>query len=257
MSLLEQGWECLKNGLRNQPPVFLAIDNVGDAESSREEARFYLNVGLAFGSKVLVTSRSREILESVLGQAECCKPIPRLERHEAAKLFLSVASPNISSMSFLKPKESEIVERCLSECQFADNGYPSKQYHPLILRALGTYFHDMDRQNVMSWEEALGNKNKLQRCREAKHVNDILGLNYYSMPEELKLVFLDLAFYPPRMNWGRPWFTKSRTWSDFDLWVSWISRVHGVSLSDAKMMVSIILFQLNLFPDFHLYSDTA
>lgn len=102
--------------------MFLVIDNVGDSESSRNEARAYLNAGLPPGSKVLVTSRSQEILKSVFGQAEYCRPIPRLEHDEALKLVLSKAAPKISSFT---AAESEIVERCLRECQFADCGYPS------------------------------------------------------------------------------------------------------------------------------------
>ncbi|KAG0556320.1 hypothetical protein KC19_11G043900 [Ceratodon purpureus] len=235
----EQGWECLEDGLRIQLPVFLAIDNVGDFETSRREARKYLNVGLPSGSKVLVTGRSQEILRSVLGKTECCKPIPRLEWLEAAMLFLSYAAPSvISSVSFLKTEEREIVERCLSECRFEDNGYPSSQYHPLVLRALGTYFHDVDSGNVMSWEEALENKNKLQRSREARNVNAILGLNYHSLSEQVKLVFLDCALYSLGSDeWKyRPWWSVGEP-NYLNMWVSWISEVHGISPSDAKLMM--------------------
>ena len=87
-----------------------------------------------------MTSRSQEILENVLGCAEYCKSIPRLEHDEAAKLFFSKVAPKKSSFN---DEDSEIVERCLKECQFPGNGYTSTQYHPLILRALGTYFHDV------------------------------------------------------------------------------------------------------------------
>jgi hypothetical protein len=180
-----------------------------------------------------VTSRSQEILENVLGRAEYCKPIPRLEHDEAAKLFLSKAAPKKSSFN---DEESAIVERCLKECQFTDNGYTSTQYHPLILRALGTYFHDVHSDDVLSWEEALENKNKLQRSREAKHVNDILGLNYRSLSDQAKLVFLDTALYPYHGYAPLHWWSKGKR-SDYDLWVSWISEAHGVSPSVARMMV--------------------
>ncbi|KAG0625969.1 hypothetical protein M758_2G092400 [Ceratodon purpureus] len=236
---IQEGWECLKDGLiRNQRPVFLAIDNVGDCEASRSEARKYLNVGLPSGSKVLVTARSQEILKSVLRGTEYCKPIPRLEWLEAATLFLSYAAPWVSSDSDLKAEESVIVARCVSECRFKDMGYRSSQYHPLVLRALGTYFYDVDSGNVMRWEEALKNRNKLQRSREARNVNAILGLNYDSLPDIMKLVFLDCALYSPRRReWQRrPWWQHEEV-NDMNMWVSWISEVHGVSPSDAKWMV--------------------
>ena len=133
-------------------------------------------------------------MKHVLGEVEYCKPIPRLRWEEAATLFLSKAAPK-RPMSSLQPEEREIVERCLSECQFEEKGYPSRQFHPLVLRALGTYFHDVDSENVMSWGEALEDENKLQQCREAKSVNDILGLNYRSQSDQVKLVFLDSAIY--------------------------------------------------------------
>ncbi|KAG0586233.1 hypothetical protein KC19_2G074100 [Ceratodon purpureus] len=238
---IQEGWECLKGGLRrNQRPVFLAIDNVGDCEASRSEARKYLNVGLPSGSKVLVTARSQEILRSVLRGTEYCKPIPRLEWLEAATLFLSYAAPWVLSVSLLRAEEREIVERCVSECRFEDIGYdPSSQYHPLVLRALGTYFHDVDGGNVMRWEEALENRNKLQRSREARNVNAILGLNYHSLSEQVKLVFLDCALYLSQ-GYGSwkilPWWSLRRA-DEMNKWVSWISEVHGVSPSDAKLMV--------------------
>lgn len=103
--------------------MFLTIDNVEDLEDSREEAWKYPNVGLSFGSMVMVIAKSEEIVESVFGQKKCCKPIPRLEWQEATMLFLSKATPNVKSVSSLKPKERKIVERYLSECQFVDNWY--------------------------------------------------------------------------------------------------------------------------------------
>ena len=238
-SHLEQGWQCLQDGLRDQQPVFLAIDNVGDYEASREEARNYVQ-RLPRGSKVLATARSREILKDVLGEVEYCKPIPRLQLEEAATLFLSKAAPK-RSVSSLIPEEREIVERCLRECQFEDKGYPSREYHPLVLRGLGTYFHDVDSENVMRWGEALEDKNKLQRSREAKSVNDILGLNYRSLSDQVKLVFLDSAIYWQGSGYhqfsGHSWWLRGEEGDDLNLWVLWISEVHGVSPSEAKMMV--------------------
>lgn len=230
----------MKNGLKNKPPVFLAIDNVGDSQSSRDEAQSFVKAILAFGSKVLVTSRSGEVLESVLGHAKYCKPIPRLEEHEATKLFLSVAILNKTSLALLKHEECKIVEKCLKEFRFIEDGYPTSQYHPLVLRALGVYFHDVDKYNVKKWEEVLGNTKKVQQSRELGHVNNVLGLNYNSLPEMLKLAFMDLAFY---IRYNLKFFMSLRWWegvqSDFELCVAWLATLHGVVPSQARMMVSI------------------
>ena len=75
-------------------------------------------------------------MESILEDAKYCKPIPRLEELEASDFFLSVAASG-KSLPSLHPHEQKIVRACLGECQFADDGYPTRQYHPLVLKALG------------------------------------------------------------------------------------------------------------------------
>ncbi|KAG0586223.1 hypothetical protein KC19_2G073400 [Ceratodon purpureus] len=245
---IQQGWDDLEDGIiRNQLPVFLAIDNVGDFEDSRDEARRYLKVGLPPGSKVLVTARSQEVLKSVLqtipnlvrDATDYYKPIPRLEWLEAATLFLSYAAPKRLPVSLLRAEEREIVKMCVSECRFDDIGYPSSQYHPLVLRALGTYFHDVGSGSMLGWKKALKNRNKLQLSREAGNVNAILGLNYDSLPDIEKLVFLDCALYTSgSQEWQwRPWWEHEEV-NHMTIWVSWISKVHAVSdFEDAKWMV--------------------
>ena len=53
--------------------MFLAVDNVGDSECSRDEARGLVKTVFATGSKVMVTSRSRAILKSILHEEKYCK----------------------------------------------------------------------------------------------------------------------------------------------------------------------------------------
>lgn len=48
------------------------------------------------GSKVLVTSRGRGVLEYVLGGSQYCQPFPTLDEKEASDLFLSKAAPRRS-----------------------------------------------------------------------------------------------------------------------------------------------------------------
>lgn len=85
------------------------------------------------------------------------------------------------------------MEACLGECQFKEDGYSTPQYHPLVLRALGCYFYDVDEDNLLNWKQHLLVTNKLQESRESKRVSGILGLNYFALPNIGKLVFLDVA----------------------------------------------------------------
>ncbi|KAG0617225.1 hypothetical protein M758_5G174500 [Ceratodon purpureus] len=234
-----QGLECLQSRLRGQPPVFLAVDNVGDSECSRDEARGLVKTVFATGSKVMVTSRSRAILKSILHEEKYCKPISRLERHEARELFLSVAAPKKLSCPLL-PFEDEIVKACLEECQFEEVGYATRQYHPLVVRALGSYFHDVDEDNILNWKKHIyiSVENKLQGCRETKQVNNILGLNYSSLLESEKLVFLDVALLlnvsftnSLRLYWD---YVEDMVGSrlevkDYEWRVSFIATLHGIS----------------------------
>jgi len=240
ITMESEGLQCLQDRSKSQPPAFLAVDNVGDSQSSREEAESFISCGLACGSKVMVTSRSRLILESILGEAKYCKPIPRLEEEEAEELFLSVAIPQKMS-SPLQPSEEKIVEACIRECKFLDDGYDTQQYHPLVLRALGTFFHDVDKDDIMEWKEALIFEKKLRASRESKHVNDILGLNYGTLSDGQKLLFLDVVFLfnyykslsvLPLLGWIHKSFDdKCR------LTISLIAAMHGISTLEAKMKV--------------------
>jgi hypothetical protein len=109
---------------------------------------------------------------------------------------------------------------------------------------------------VLSWEEALENKNKLQRSREAKHVNDILGLNYCSLSDQVKLVFLDTALYPYHGYAPLPWWSKGKR-SDYDKFMgvmdfrsAWSVSIRckddGVCLSICLMIVALSTNEANL-----------
>lgn len=48
--------------------MFLVLDNVQPNEVSREEALKYLNIVYNSGSKIMVISRSRDVVEDLLGE---------------------------------------------------------------------------------------------------------------------------------------------------------------------------------------------
>jgi len=69
-------------------PVFLVIDNVSHDEESKEEVQNYLNVKYNPDSKIMVISRSSNVVEDLLGEPCFCCMIPCLKMEEAAKIFL-------------------------------------------------------------------------------------------------------------------------------------------------------------------------
>lgn len=90
-------------------PVFLAVDDVREDVDSCQEVRTYLSY-LCPGSKIIITARSRSIVENVIGLPMFCKPIPPLNEPEALFLFLKIAAPKRSS---LDPKETRVLRKCL------------------------------------------------------------------------------------------------------------------------------------------------
>jgi len=104
------------------------------------------------------------------------------------------------------------------------------------LRALGTFFHDVDKDDIMEWKEALMFKKKLHASREFKHVNDILGLNYATLLDGQKLLFLDVVFL---FNLEKSFLRLRRVYENEYKWgISLIAAMHGISTFEVKMEVS-------------------
>lgn len=159
-------------------PVFLAVDNVQDDEASRQEARDYLKCVCCEGSIVLITSRSRVILEDVLSDPKCCKPVPTLTEVESMELFLQIAMPKMKLASFDEEQVRALRMTCTRYCLVSvqedapsgigevvfkddkpmiviksgdeENGH----YHPLAIRAVASFLHDrfLGNYSMLSWD---------------------------------------------------------------------------------------------------------
>jgi hypothetical protein len=165
--------------------VFLAVDNVEDAESSRQQVRDFLKCTFSAGSKVLVTGRSSIVVRNVLGRDEetFCKPVPNVDAIEALSIFLDKAAPG-RSISLLSAEEKYVVWECAKQACF------SGKYHPLALRALASYYNEVDARNPLRWLSHLNDIHRLRLCRESKSRTtfQILGLGFGKLP-----IFLDKA----------------------------------------------------------------
>lgn len=142
-------------------PVFLAIDNVTNDDSSWKEAHEYLIVGFHSQSRVMITSRSVSNIQDLLPDIKFCIPMPRLTVKDARELFLRSAAP-LKFTFTLTDDERRIVGLCILQCLFEWEQYrfwsePNKDelrflldkhvcdkrrksYHPGALSAFGDFF---------------------------------------------------------------------------------------------------------------------
>ena len=129
-----QGRNCLKDNMKREP-VFLVVDNITDDSASRMEASAYLEVGFHPHSKIMITSRSEDIVQALFRDSSStfCKAMPDLTEEEAGFIFQQRA------LDALTDEEKRVFKLCLCQCCFSSDGGPIRvqQYHPLPLRALG------------------------------------------------------------------------------------------------------------------------
>ena len=237
MNVCLQTIDRLKKRLKGIP-VFLAVDNVQDDEASRQEARNFLEYITCPGSKVLITSRSQDIVNSVLHDVSCCKPIPNLDESEAMELFLQIAAPMIESTSSLNVEEIKVLQECLKCCYFTTEESVAQNtvsrttsgnrnighYHPLALRSVASFLQDryVDRSSILNWKMNLEDPSlMLYHSRESKDIFNILGLDFERLCETGKQLFLDVAV-----------FASTATISDPRQVFDYLLEIHGKSERD-------------------------
>lgn len=210
-----------------QEKVFLVIDNVLD-EHSVDEARRYLEVDYHYDSRILITSRSQEIVEELLHESNFCKPMPDLIEEEAVKIFLNKCSLG-NKLYNLTDEVRQEVGSCIKQCMFSHDGsYSSTSidgtfYHPMVPAAMGSYFLDMQRTNRhLNWANCL---KVVDNFKVSQHFSDIfknLKLRFDTFDEITKLLFVDIALY------GKVYMTSStfNCVPDYNEWVTWLAEVH-------------------------------
>ena len=213
MTQIEQLEDFLKSRMPHHK-VFLSVDNVW--EDGLEEARMYLELGYQCGSKVLVTSRSVGVLESLkLSAKEDCIEMPELEEESATKLFLHHVGCGHESFD---EERWNIIRRCVEACRFhkayvsdSRNGISlegkrkecesrMKQYLPLALKVWGIQLGHMS-EDPLRWEESLRSldKHKFNVSRKRDHpLFSLVRQGYDALAVQEQQVFMDLAFLVPR-----------------------------------------------------------
>ncbi|KAG0615271.1 hypothetical protein M758_5G028000 [Ceratodon purpureus] len=210
------GAECLKDNMRREP-VFLVIDNITDDSTSRTEALEYLEAGFHPHSRIMITSRSEDVVQALFTDPKStfCKAMPNLTEEEAGFIFLQRAAPQ-RALDTLTDEERRVLSLCLGQCCFASDGRPiiGEQYHPLALRALAVYYHEIHNMNISSWENHLEDLDKLKNSRESSDIFGILGLQFSTFNMRKKLLFLDLALY------------YGTRWESYENCVSWLADIY-------------------------------
>lgn len=209
-----------------QEKVFLVIDNVLDGDSMNE-ARQYLEIDFHHESRILITSRSRKIVEELLHGPNFCKPMPDLIQEEAITIFLNKCAPG--NMYILTDKVREKVGFCIKQCMFSHNrSYSSTSidgtlYHPMALAALGSYFLEMEKTIIhLNWANCLKVVDNFKVSQHFSNIFQNLKLQFDTFEEITKLVFMDIALY------GEAYIISSQYNSDpnYNDWVTWLAAVH-------------------------------
>lgn len=214
---------------RDQQPVpgLLVIDNVGSDNQSYGATREYLRAGFPPGSRIMVTSRGHNIVESLLQDTRFCKPVPDLTDEEARTVFLNIAASGTSVFTLTDADSKRILGLCVNQCRFSVDGAfrSDAQYHPLALKALANFCQSEEfrKRSLSSWEEEL----KAFNQGSCPGLFDILELQFTSMDRETEqLIFLDIALF------GREWYLTGGSG-----WWSWLAQLHNTDSESVKRVV--------------------
>ena len=206
--------------------VFLALDNVTDAPEILEEVLWYLSVSYGVGSMILVTSRSLEVLLSELQIAKYhCLEVPNLNETEAISLFLQADKPNkhLELSSYSDDEQLRVVEGV--RIALFPRKLRQEQFHPLALKALAAKLGKLIDKPVQ-WRKTLENLD-LKITQHTDHpIFSILGSSFEMLPEEEKLIFMDVALFKPSCAIVEEDICK------------WLCLVHGLTYKDIEEHVS-------------------
>jgi len=234
---VEQGQQLLMERLHRHK-VFLTLDNVNDTQEMTENARMFLRAGFHPESKVLVTARSRKVLEQVMGGQVASVPVPKLTQEEAICLFLQHATYQNSTFGSFSSECQDVIVRCVERCF---------QGHPLTLKALGARLRIICDTDPLQWSEHLEDLDFKMSHDRVHPLFSILRTGYDALPEGHKFVFIDIALYAP----------QGVLWSVGQL-CCWLGYMHNKTPHTIKEMVSqIYLRPLSILQIHYFMSDNT
>jgi hypothetical protein len=193
-----------------------------------KEVRWYLSVSYSLGSMILVTSRSLEILLSELQIAKThCLEVPDLIETEAISLFLQAgpSSKHLELSSYSGDEQLRVVEG-VQRALFTRKLRPGEQFHPLALKALASRLGKLINKPEQ-WRNTLENLDLKFTQYKVHPIFSILGSSFEMLPEEEKLIFMDVALFKPSCAIVEEDICK------------WLSLVHQLPCKDIEEHVSL------------------
>ncbi|XP_048421708.1 disease resistance protein RML1A [Pyrus x bretschneideri] len=152
--------------------VLIVLDDVND--SCQLDQLLGDGIGSGPGSRIIITTRDRALLEEIVVDDKNIYEVRGLERDDALQLFRLNAFKNNTPITDYTRLSSMVVSYA--------GGIP------LALKIMGSSFHGKSREE---WEEEL---NKLKQFPNEK-IQDVLRLSYDGLGRNEKEIFLDIACF--------------------------------------------------------------
>ncbi|XP_059077324.1 disease resistance protein RPV1 isoform X2 [Cryptomeria japonica] len=150
--------------------VLLILDDV----DSVKQLNALVGDWLAHGSRVIITSRDKHVINVAEVSSECIHEMSGLELKGGLELF--------SWYAFLRarpsPKYKDLSKRIVEACKG----------HPLSLEVIGSFLYDKQ-DETGCWEEAVHD------ITQNSEIYDTLYISYDALSEDEKEIFLDIACF--------------------------------------------------------------
>jgi hypothetical protein len=167
---IDEGIEKLRK-LLSSCHVLIILDDVN--HSSQLEAFLPIKDILSSNSLILVTSRDKQVLQTVKIAETSIYKLTGLNRLHSQELFCSYAFPHLHPL----PGFEDLVNRFLTACDGL----------PLSLKVFGALLYG--EQDKSYWEELLNGLDKIVE------IHDRLKISYDSLSQEEQQIFLDIASF--------------------------------------------------------------
>ncbi|XP_057872942.2 disease resistance protein RUN1 isoform X2 [Cryptomeria japonica] len=217
---VEKGKSLLRDRLRGIRALVI-LDDVDD----RLQLDALAGDWLALGSRLIITSRDRHILNAAHISFENILEISGLGKSEGLQLF--------SWHAFLRPSPIPGYEELSNRIVEACNG------HPLSLEIIGAVLYDkQNNTDIECWNETVDN------ITANRDIFKTLYISYSGLTTEEKEIFLDIACF----------FIGERTTSPIAFWKSMYKNVR-ISISNLSMKLLIKVDEKGVFDMHDLVRD--
>ncbi|GLJ30525.1 hypothetical protein SUGI_0604300 [Cryptomeria japonica] len=166
---VDEGISLFRERLRAKR-VLLILDDV----DAIRQLNAFVGDWLGPGSRVIITSRNKHILNIAQVSSECIHEMSELEINESLELFSWHAFLRASPSPNYQYLSTKIVKACKG--------------HPLSLEVIGSFLYDKQ-ENEGCWIEAL------QKIPSDHEIHKTLYISYGALSDDEKEIFVDIACF--------------------------------------------------------------